>query len=98
MYRMLRAGADKVSVNSAAIARPEMLARGRAALRQPMHCARYRRAPPPRRRLGGLSHGGRRATGLDVLAWARRGVELGAGELLLTSMDADGTARATIWS
>ena len=93
MYRMLRAGADKVSVNSAAIARPELLTEG--AQRFGNQCivlaidARRRQTPG-----GGwevYSHGGRRATGLDVLEWARRGVELGAGELLLTSMDADGT-------
>jgi cyclase len=91
MYRMLRAGADKVSVNSAAIARPELLHEG--AQRFGNQCIVL--AIDARRRPAGgwevYSHGGRRATGLDVLDWARRGVELGAGELLLTSMDADGT-------
>jgi cyclase len=90
MYRMLRAGADKVSVNSAAIARPELLSEG--AQRFGNQCIVL--AIDARRRSDGgwevYSHGGRRATGLDVLTWARRGVELGAGELLLTSMDADG--------
>jgi cyclase len=91
MYRMLRAGADKVSVNSAAIARPELLREG--AQRFGNQCIVL--AIDARRRPDGgwevYSHGGRRATGLDALDWARRGVELGAGELLLTSMDADGT-------
>jgi cyclase len=91
MYRMLRAGADKVSVNSAAIARPELLREG--AQRFGNQCIVL--AIDARRRPDGgwevYSHGGRRATGLDVLEWAQRGIELGAGELLLTSMDADGT-------
>jgi cyclase len=91
VYRMLRAGADKVSVNSAAIARPELLADG--AQRFGNQCIVL--AIDARSRPGGgwevVSHGGRRPTGLDVVAWARRGAELGAGEILLTSMDADGT-------
>jgi imidazole glycerol-phosphate synthase subunit HisF len=91
MYRMLRAGADKVSVNSAAIARPELLHEG--AQRFGNQCIVL--AIDARRRPDGgwevYSRGGRRATGLDVLEWAQRGVEFGAGELLLTSMDADGT-------
>jgi imidazole glycerol-phosphate synthase subunit HisF len=91
MYRMLRAGADKVSVNSAAIARPELIAEG--AHRYGSQCvvlAIDAREHPD----GGwevYSHGGRTPTGLDAIEWARRGVELGAGEILLTSMDADGT-------
>jgi imidazole glycerol-phosphate synthase subunit HisF len=91
MYRMLRAGADKVSVNSAAIARPELIAEG--AQRYGSQCivlAIDARARP----CGGwevYSHGGRKPTGLDAVDWARRGVQLGAGEILLTSMDADGT-------
>jgi cyclase len=93
MYRMLRVGADKVSINSAAIARPELLTEG--AQRFGNQCIVLaidaRRRPGPAVGWEVYSHGGRRATGLDVLAWARRGVEMGAGELLLTSMDADGT-------
>jgi cyclase len=90
MYRMLRAGADKVSVNSAAIARPELLAEG--AHRFGNQCIVL--AIDARRVADSwevYSHGGRRPTGLDVVAWARRAVELGAGEILLTSMDCDGT-------
>ena len=92
----LRAGADKVSVNSAAVARPELLVE--AAERYGSQCVVIsidaRREPiaaagdRPRWRV--FSHGGRRATGLEAVAWARRCVELGAGEVLLTSIDRDG--------
>ncbi|MCO5178207.1 MAG: imidazole glycerol phosphate synthase subunit HisF [Thermomicrobiales bacterium] len=91
MYRMLRAGADKVSVNSAAIARPELIAEG--AHRFGNQCI-VLAIDAKRRDDGGwevVSHGGRRPTGLDAVEWARRGVEAGAGEILLTSMDRDGT-------
>lgn len=89
--RLLDAGADKVSVNSAAVARPELIAEvadawGRQVLVLAIDAKRNAR--------GGFevfTHGGRRGTGLDVLTWARRGAELGAGEILLTSMDRDGT-------
>ena len=88
---LLRAGADKVGVNTAAIARPELIAEiaerfGRQVLVLSLD---VRRTPE-----GGFevtTHGGRRGTGLDAVAWARRGAELGAGEILLNSMDADGT-------
>jgi cyclase len=91
MYAMLRAGADKVSVNSAAIARPDLLAEG--AHRFGNQCIVL--AIDARRRDDGgwevVSHGGRKTTGLDAVEWAARGAALGAGEILLTSMDADGT-------
>jgi cyclase len=122
--RLLRAGADKVSLNTAAIARPELL--GEAAQRFGSQCVVLsvdaRRVSPaspggrppgtPRsplraeRRLGEhppaagpasparfevTTHGGRRGTGIDAVAWAARGAELGVGEILLNSMDADGT-------
>jgi cyclase len=88
---LLRAGADKVGVNTAAIARPELIAEiaerfGRQVLVLSLD---VRRTPE-----GGFevtTHGGRRGTGLDAVEWARRGAELGAGEILLNSMDADGT-------
>ena len=88
---MLRAGADKVGVNTAAIARPELIAEiaerfGRQVLVLSLDVRRTSK--------GGFevtTHGGRRGTGLDAVAWARRGAELGAGEILLNSMDADGT-------
>jgi cyclase len=95
--RLLRAGADKVSLNTAAIARPELL--GEAARRFGSQCVvlsvdarRYQgSAPGPSTGFEVTTHGGRRGTGIDAVAWARRGAELGAGEILLNSMDADGT-------
>jgi cyclase len=94
--RLLRAGADKVSLNTAAIARPELLAE--AAERFGSQCVVLsvdaRRAPAPTRLPSGFevtTHGGRVGTGIDAIGWARRATELGAGEILLNSMDADGT-------
>lgn len=90
MRHLLLAGADKVSVNSAAIKRPEVLSEGAA--RFGAQCIVL--AIDARR--NGTSwevyaNGGRIPTGIDGIEWAVRGVELGAGEILLTSMDADGT-------
>jgi cyclase len=90
--QLLRAGADKVAVNTAAIARPELLAE--AANRFGSQCVVV--SVDARRRSDGpgfevTTHGGRRGTGLDAVAWAARATELGAGEVLLNSMDADGT-------
>jgi cyclase len=88
--RLLRAGADKVSVNTAAIARPEFLRE--AAHRFGSQCVVL--SVDARRSGDGFevtTHGGRRGTGLDAVEWARRGEELGVGEILLNSMDADGT-------
>jgi cyclase len=92
---LLRAGADKVSVNSAAIARPELVAEtadrlGSANLIVAID-ARRRDAAIAARGWEVHSHGGRRATGLDAVDWAVRVESLGAGEILLTSMDRDGT-------
>ncbi|TDD83034.1 imidazole glycerol phosphate synthase subunit HisF [Actinomadura rubrisoli] len=100
--RLLRAGADKVSVNTAAIGRPEFLRE--AAHRYGSQCVVLsvdaRRVQPsggPSGRPGTPSgfevttHGGREGTGIDAVEWARRGQELGVGEILLNSMDADGT-------
>jgi cyclase len=91
--RMLRAGADKVSLNTAAVARPELLAE--AAQRFGSQCVVL---SVDARRGGGLpsgfevtTHGGRRGTGIDAVAWAARAVGLGVGEILLNSVDADGT-------
>ncbi len=89
---VLRQGADKISVNSAAIDRPELIAE--AAARFGSQCVVL--AVDARRREDGsgwdvYKQGGRLNTGLDVLEWVSRGVELGAGEILLTSMDGDGT-------
>jgi cyclase len=89
---LLRAGADKVSLNSAAVARPEVL--HEAALRFGSQCVVLsvdaRRAPNTPSGFGVTSHGGRRDTGLDLLEWVERGEGLGAGEIVVNSMDADG--------
>jgi cyclase len=91
--RLLNAGADKVSINTAAVQNPELVSE--ASARYGAQCIVV--AIDARRRRDGdtgwevYTHGGRSATGLDVVAWARRVAELGAGEILLTSMDRDGT-------
>jgi len=89
--RLLRAGADKVSLNTAALARPEIIRD--AAERFGSQCivvaVDAKRATPTAWHV--FTHGGRRATGRDAVAWAREAVALGAGEILLTSMDRDGT-------
>jgi len=92
---LLRAGADKVSINTAAVARPEFV--GEAAEAFGAQCvvvaidARRRLASDPSRGWEVFTHGGRTPTGLDAVAWAVRMVTAGAGEILLTSMDRDGT-------
>ncbi len=94
---LLRAGADKVGVNTAAIARPELLREiaerfGRQVL---VLSADARRVPPGEAPTPSgfevTTHGGRRSTGIDAVEWAARAADLGAGEILLNSMDADGT-------
>jgi cyclase len=93
--RMLNAGADKVAINTAAVANPELVRE--AAERFGAQCivvaidAKRVGADdsPPHWEV--FTHGGRKATGLDVVKWARRMMEYGAGEILLTSMDRDGT-------
>ncbi len=88
---LLQAGADKIAVNSAAVERPELL--GELAAHFGAQCVVL--SIDARRSATGswevVTHGGRKPTGLDVLAWLERGVALGAGEILLTSIDADGT-------
>ena len=92
---LLKAGADKVSINTAAVARPEFV--GEAATRFGTQCvvvaidARRRVADDPTRGWEVYTHGGRTATGIDTVAWAARMEAAGAGEILLTSMDRDGT-------
>ncbi|MEH3154499.1 MAG: imidazole glycerol phosphate synthase subunit HisF [Gordonia paraffinivorans] len=95
--QLLRAGADKVGVNTAAIARPEVLAEMSRhfgsqciVLSVDARTVPEGSAPTP----SGwevTTHGGRRGTGIDAVEWARRGQDLGVGEILLNSMDADGT-------
>ena len=96
---MLRAGADKVSVNTAAIARPEVL--GEMSRRFGSQCivlsVDARTVPegsePTPSGWEVTTHGGRQGTGIDAVEWARRGQDLGVGEILLNSMDADGTKK-----
>lgn len=95
--QLLRAGADKVSVNTAAIARPELLSE--LSRRFGAQCivlsVDARRVPeggtPQPSGFEVTTHGGSRSAGIDAIEWARRGVELGVGEILLNSMDGDGT-------
>jgi imidazole glycerol-phosphate synthase subunit HisF len=93
MRKLLLAGADKCSINSAAISRPELVRE--AARKFGSQCVVVaidaREAAPGKWEV--FSHGGRINTGLDVLDWAKRLEELGAGEILLTSMDRDGTGK-----
>ena len=95
--QLLRAGADKVSVNTAAIARPELLAE--LSRRFGSQCivlsVDARTVPEGEKSTPSgwevTTHGGRRGTGIDAVEWSQRGQELGVGEILLNSMDADGT-------
>jgi cyclase len=95
--RLLRAGADKVGINTAAVQRPELLRE--CARRFGSQCVVLsvdaRRVPAGEPPTGSgfevTTHGGRRGTGIDAVTWAARGEELGVGEILLNSMDADGT-------
>ena len=88
--RLLRAGADKVAVNTAALERPELLSEiatrfGSQVLVLSVDARRAAQA------FEVTTHGGRRSAGVDAIEWARRGAELGVGEILLNAMDADGT-------
>ncbi|MEA3186849.1 MAG: imidazole glycerol-phosphate synthase subunit HisF [Chthoniobacter sp.] len=91
MGAMLKAGADKTSINSSALATPELITRG--AERFGSQCIVVsidcKKTAPDRWEV--FSHGGRTATGLEALAWALRAEKLGAGEIVLNSIDADGT-------
>lgn len=93
--RMLHAGADKIAFNTAAVDRPELIAEVADAVGGQSVIAavdaRRRDASDPDRGWEVVIHGGRTPTGLDVVAWCERVCELGAGEILLTSMDQDGT-------
>jgi imidazole glycerol-phosphate synthase subunit HisF len=93
MRRLLLAGTDKCSINSAAIARPELVRE--AAEKFGSQCVVV--AVDAKRTADGgwrvFSHGGRQDTGIDAVSWCRRVTEMGAGEILLTSMDRDGTGQ-----
>jgi cyclase len=93
---LLRAGADKVGVNTAAIARPELLSEiarrfGNQVLVLSVDARRCQGDTVTPSGYEVTTHGGRKGTGIDAIAWAREGAERGAGEILLNSMDADGT-------
>ncbi len=91
--RLLRAGADKVAVNTAAIRRPELVAEiaDRFGNQVLVLSVDARRAAGTDSGFEVTTHGGRTSTGLDAVTWAREAAELGAGEILLNAMDADGT-------
>ncbi|MFL6160040.1 MAG: imidazole glycerol phosphate synthase subunit HisF, partial [Marmoricola sp.] len=91
--RLLRAGADKVAVNTAALRRPELVAdiADRFGNQVLVLSVDARRAPGTDSGFEVTTHGGRQSAGVDAVAWAVKAAELGAGEILLNAMDADGT-------
>jgi imidazole glycerol-phosphate synthase subunit HisF len=94
--RLLRAGADKISLNTAALERPTVIREaverfGSQCIVVAIDARREPGRPDETLRWGVYTHGGRRPAGRDAIEWAREAVELGAGEILLTSMDRDGT-------
>jgi cyclase len=90
-YTMLRAGADKVSINSSALANPDLIRAGAEKFGSQCIVVSIdaKKVGPDRWEV--FSHGGRKPTGLDAIEWATRAVSLGAGEIVLNSIDADGT-------
>ena len=94
MYAMLRAGADKISINSSALANPELIRHGAEKFgSQCIVVSIDAKRIPGTDKWGVLSHGGRKDTGLDAVEWAKRAVALGSGEIVLNSIDADGTKK-----
>jgi cyclase len=91
MYTMLRAGADKISINSSAIANPDLIRAGAEKFGSQCIVVSIdaRKVAPDRWEV--FSHGSRKATGWDAVEWAKRAVSLGVGEIVLNSIDADGT-------
>ena len=89
--RLLLAGADKVSINTAAVARPEFVREAAEKFGSQCIVAAIDAKRSPRGGWEVFTHGGRRPTGIDAIEWACRLVDYGAGEILLTSMDRDGT-------
>ena len=91
MYTMLRAGADKISINSSALANPELIRAGAEKFGSQCIVVSIdaKKVAPDRWEV--FSHGGRKSTGFDAVKWAQRAVSLGAGEIVLNSIDADGT-------
>lgn len=91
MREALLSGADKVSINTAAVRDPLLIRQGAERFGSQCIVLAIDARRTGRDRWEVFTHGGRRPAGLDAIEWAKRGVELGAGEILLTSMDADGT-------
>jgi imidazole glycerol-phosphate synthase subunit HisF len=91
MYAMLRAGADKISINSSALATPDLIRAGAEKFGSQCIVVSIDAKKVSPERWEVFSHGGRKATGLEAVDWARRAVALGAGEIVLNSIDADGT-------
>jgi len=91
MYTMLRAGADKTSINSSALANPDLIRAGAEKFGSQCIVVSIDAKKVAPDKWGVFSHGGRKETGLDAVEWAQRAVSLGAGELVLNSIDADGT-------
>ena len=91
MYTMLRAGADKISINSSALRNPELIRAGAEKFGSQCIVVSIdaKKVAPDKWEV--FSHGGRKPTGLDAVEWASRAVSLGAGEIVLNSIDADGT-------
>jgi cyclase len=91
MYRMLRAGADKVSINSSALANPGLIRAGAEKFGSQCIVVSIDAKQTGPDQWGVFSHGGRQPTGREAVAWAKEAVALGAGEIVLNSIDADGT-------
>ncbi len=91
MQTMLRAGADKVSINSSALATPDLIRAGAEKFGSQCVVVSIDAKKTGLDKWEVFSHGGRKATGLDAMEWARKAVSLGAGEIVLNSIDADGT-------
>lgn len=89
--RLLNAGADKVSINSAAVSNPDLVAEASGKVGNQCIVVAIDAKQTAPGKWGVFTHGGRKPTGLDAIEWARRVEQLGAGEILLTSMDRDGT-------
>src|SRR5450432_3127747 len=91
MYAMLRAGADKISINSSALATPDLIRAGAEKFGSQCIVVSIDAKKIAPDKWGVFSHGGRKDTGLDAIDWAKKAVALGAGEIVLNSIDADGT-------
>jgi cyclase len=91
MFQMLRAGADKISINSSALANPNLIRQGAEKFGSQCIVVSIDAKKIAPQKWEVFSHGGRKPTGLDAIDWAKKAVALGAGEIVLNSIDADGT-------